>query len=262
MTAVKRFSATRAFWFAKNIVMTHRGHFALITGAAVCALFIFALGGVLSQTAAPIHTIVFDLYLFLGGAIITSQSFRDIHAPETAMNWLTVPASKLEKLLVLLWFTSLGYALFLIVFFTLASPVVEGVLRLIFGRNNLFFKPFHVDHLQSIAGYLLVQSIFFLGSAYFKSHRFIKTFLALCLVTSGLLLFTLLAVRVVFFDFFAGFVPTPQGLEQLRLALAKTWPGLRTYAGVIRVAGHFILWCVLPLSCWWIAYLRLGEVEV
>jgi hypothetical protein len=262
MTAVKRFSATRAFWLAKNIVMTHRGHFALISGAAVCALFIFALGGVLSRTTAPIHTIVFDLYLFLGGAIITSQSFRDIHAPETAMNWLTVPASKLEKLLVLLWFTSLGYALFLIVFFTLASPVVEGVLRFLFGRNNPLFKPFHLDHFQSIAGYLLVQSIFFLGSAYFKSHRFIKTFLALCLVTSGLLLFSLLAVRVVFFDFFAGFVPTPQGLEQLRLALAKTWPGLRTYAGVIRVAGYFGFWCVLPLSCWWIAYLRLGEVEV
>lgn len=262
MTSVKGFSATRAFWFAKNIVMTHRGHLALITCAAVCALFIFALGGVLSRTAAPIHTFVFNLYLFLGGAIITSQSFRDIHAPETAMNWLTLPASKLEKLLVLLWFTSLGYALFLIVFFTLASPVAEGVLRLLFGRNNPLFKPFHLDHFQSIAGYLLVQSIFFLGSAYFKSHRLLKTFLALCLVTSGLLLFSLLAVRVVFFDFFTGFVPTPQGLEQLRLALAKTWPGLQTYAGVIRVAGHFGPWCVLPLSCWWIAYLRLGEVEV
>jgi hypothetical protein len=262
MTAESRFSLTRAFWFSKNIVMTHRGHFVLITSAALCALFIFALGGVLFHTDAPVHSIVFMLYLFLGGAIITSHSFRDLHAPETTMNWLTVPASKLEKLLVMLWFTSLGYALFLIVLFTLASPVVEGVLRLFFGRNNPLFRPFQVDHFQSIAGYMLVQSLFFLGSAYFKSHPFIKTFLALCLVHLALFLFALLVLRVVFFDFFDGFVPTSQGLEQLRLAVAEAWPGLRTYAGVIRVAGHFGMWFLLPLTCWWIAYLRMGEVEV
>lgn len=123
----------------------------------------------------------------LGGLILTSMIFNEIHSSTKAFQFLTLPSTTSEKLFAA-WFT--GTVIYTIVsmaaIFAL-SIFVEVIKGINTGLWTPFyvFNPFSADVVSSILNYFFYQSIFLLGAVYFKKNNFIKTFLVIVVFVLG-----------------------------------------------------------------------------
>ena len=90
----------------------------------------------------PIHFQLYLPLLFLGGFIVTSLIFKELHLNGQGVFYMTLPGSNLEKFLSKLLVTSLGYAFGSLFFYTAVSSAAEGINRVIFGYGHAFFNPF------------------------------------------------------------------------------------------------------------------------
>ena len=179
---------------------------AAVAGSVILISTLTVLGRTLAgaSTGADFYPSMFVNLLFLGGFIVTSLAFREVRQNGGGIFYLTLPASSLEKFASKLLATSVGYALGSLVFFTAAAAVSEGVNRLIFGFGNTFFNPFDRSVLQAIGFYLIFQSVFLLGSVWWKKLAFVKTVLMLQLVAVGIALVAAVTFRIVFREYFHG----------------------------------------------------------
>jgi hypothetical protein len=121
---------------------------------------------------------------FLGGFILTSNIFSELHTPQKSYFYLTLPVSAAEKLIGSWLLTSPAYVLV----FTLVAYLIYLIPTVMVG--DLYPVPafFNQDFLKIIATYLVIQTIFFLGAAYFRKYNFLKTVLSVFLlqITIGL----------------------------------------------------------------------------
>ena len=107
----------------------------------------------------------FTLSLYtLGGLILTSMIFNEIHSPTKAFQFLTLPSTTFEKLIAA-WFTgSVVYtvvSMIAIVALSVLVEVIKGVNLGIWTPFNIF-NPFAPDVISSILGFFFYQSIFLL----------------------------------------------------------------------------------------------------
>lgn len=131
---------------------------------------------------------MFPGFLFLGGYIVSSLTFSDINDKFKSSLWFSLPGSTLEKYLVGVLISSIGYALFLITAFVIASIFSKTVTTLIFGTGVAVFNPFTLGVGPDVEGteymfiiilsYMLTNALFIVGSIVFQSAAFIKTILA------------------------------------------------------------------------------------
>jgi hypothetical protein len=236
---------------------------AAVAGSVLLVSALTVLGRKLAgaNTGADFYPNMFVNILFLGGFIVTSLAFREARQNGGGIFYLTLPASSLEKFASKLLATSVGYALGSLVFFTAVAAVSEGVNRLIFGFGNSFFNPFEPGVLESIGYYLVFQSVFLLGSVWWKKLALVKTVLMLQLVAVGIVMVAAVALRIVFRQYFHGWeidFGTVPGFDQLvTLTTAGTGP-LMQIGSVVRIV---VLSATAPV-CWVIGWLRLREIEV
>ena len=97
-------------------------------------------------------------------------------AAATNMAFLLLPASALEKTLSRLLLHTVGLVVYLLVFTTVLSWVLEGINTLWFGVRREFFSPFdraRVDVAAALSS--CTQALFFLGAAWFRKVQFVKT---------------------------------------------------------------------------------------
>lgn len=132
----------------------------------------------------------FTLSLYtLGGLILTSMIFNEVHSPTKAFQFLTLPSTTFEKL-VAAWFAgSVIYtviSMVSIVVLSLLIELIKGVNLGIWTPFNIF-NPFSQDVISSILGFFFYQSIFLLGAVYFKKNNFIKTLLVIIVFVLGAL---------------------------------------------------------------------------
>jgi hypothetical protein len=113
----------------------------------------------------------------LCGLILASKMFSELHTPQKAYSYLTLPVSTSEKLLGS-WLLSspvfsavfLGIALLL---FTIACALA--------GKMELAGEMFGREARVSVMKFLIFQTVFFLGAVYFRNNNFLKTLLTLFL---------------------------------------------------------------------------------
>ncbi len=180
---------------------------AAVAGSVLLVSALTVLGRKLAGASVGVPTFYPNLFvnlLFLGGFIVTSLAFREARQNGGGIFYLTLPASSLEKFASKLLATSVGYALGSLVFFTAAAAVSEGVNRLIFGFGNTFFNPFGPGVLEAIGYYLIFQSVFLLGSVWWKKLALVKTVLMMQLVAVGIALVAAVTIRIVFRSYFHG----------------------------------------------------------
>ena len=238
----------------------------LIAMATIAAVVIsLSVLTMLGDFQADLHYGFFYTLLFAGGFIITSLAFRDLHQNGRSYTYLTLPGSRLEKFAGKLIATSIGYSLFSLAFISLLSLAGEGINQLIFGRGHDLFNPLRREVWLAVAVYLVTQSIFLLGAAYFRRLAFIKTALAVNILAIVFAIGSGLVLYLVFRDY------TEVG--------GKTSTEFRSYLNNLGYSGSFELellpagkavclglkiafWAVLAPLCWVISYLRLSEKEV
>jgi hypothetical protein len=231
----------------------------LIASAVIAAVLLFG------ATVAVINGGANDLYyrisffgaLFAWGTIHSSLVFSELHDKSKNTAYLLLPASALEKTLAPLLTTTIVLIAYLLVFTAAASVVIEGINRLAFGRTNEIFNPFERDIWALLPVYVVVQSGFFLGAAWFRNVHYLKTLLAIvvgCLVFVGLLVLAFWVAGIIAF--------TPTGINvqaDLREWLFLPNPSLaEAVLAFLKILGFV----VLPIFCWFVAWLRVGETQV
>ena len=201
-----------------------------------------------------LHRGIFTIALFAWGIVATSRAFRPLHDKNRNEAWLLLPASALEKMLARLLAVSVGLVAYLLVFCTAVALVVESLNLLFSGSRNGFFNPIDPYVWESISLYIVLQSLYFLGAAWFRRAHFIKTTLAITLAIAGLVTLAVFTARIVFADF-----PFHASLHMQNLShVFETEP--ESLHGMAHAALSAVM-VLLPIACWSIAWLRVAEAQ-
>ena len=201
------------------------------------------------------HRALFTAVLFIWGIIASSRALRPLHDKTRNEAWLLLPASALEKTLAALLAVTVGLVAWLLVFSTVVSVVVESLNLLFVGKRHAFFNPFDPVVWERISIYLVLQSLYFLGGAWFRRAHFIKTTFAIAVALIGLAALAAITARIAFAD-----LPVHVSLHVRNLVyvlVAEPYP----YTGVATAALYAVM-VLLPLTCWCIAWMRVAETQV
>lgn len=163
--------------------------FAAVTGV----YFLISLMGmyIQAQTAADLppeffgHSSAVNTGLFLyalGGYLMTSRIFQELHDPTRGYVLLTLPASVKEKFLSAWLVTAPLYTMVVMAVLFLMELVCSVIDIRLFGAGFGWFNPFDSDVLMKIIAYFGLHSIFLLGGVFFRKNNFIKTILTLVVV--------------------------------------------------------------------------------
>jgi len=245
----------------RDLASGYRG--VLIAMAAVGGFVILSrVVSAFSRDLGATSSVFYVQLLFVGGFIVTSLTFKELHLNGQSIFYLTLPGSALEKFLSKLLVTSLGYAIGSLVFYTAVSSAAEGINRLIFGYGRAFFNPFDRDVLMAAAVYLVTQSVFLVGSVYFRRLAFVKTALYLVLFGIAAAIITGLAAWFIFKDYAVGrTIQFEPYLNELG-ASGDMERVLRPLAEHFALVARLFFWIALAPVGWVISYFRLRETEV
>jgi hypothetical protein len=241
---------------------------AAVAGAFIVISLLMALGHVMTANGrvggSPDFLLgFFRNMLFLGGFILTSMAFRELRQNAGGIFYLTLPGSLFEKLLSKLLLTSVGYALGCALFFTATSAVSQLLTTLLFGSGNGIFDPLDPLVLKMMALYLVTQSIFLLGSVWFRKLAFLKTILWIVLFSIAAGIVFSVAARFILARPFAAGGQFGMGFGGGRMwGMLGQRPQVLENLGGLRLAMQIVLYAVLAPVCWLAAYFKLGETEV
>ncbi|HSV89068.1 MAG TPA: hypothetical protein VLH61_10540 [Bacteroidales bacterium] len=191
------------------------------------------------------------IYIFIGGYIITSKTYNELHTPASGQFFLTLPATNGEKLLAHWFLTSVLFllvaniALFTGLFF---SSMLAAI---IYGSQIDLFNPFSTANIRLMGFYMVSQSPFLLGAIYFRKNNFLKTLLCVFAVVMLISIWTAFTVWL-FFDVtdFTMFIDTVnQGFDGLNINLLPT-------------AAKVIYWGVVTPFFLTVSYFALKEREI
>jgi len=248
----------RRFWLLlKNDILSNYRSFLISVGAVFGVLLLINVSSVGSADEWNFHEVFFPLTLFIGGFIATSRAFNDLHHKQKSYAYVTLPASRFEKLLSKLLVTTIGYTLATAMLYYLFSVIAIVVTLPFFSMHHAAFNPFDPLILKIVAIYLITQSVFLFGALYFKSYNFIKTILTLYGINILLALFSLLVARICFGNLFAHPPMDFMAFESLRFQafLAKS-------GDILLIVVKVIFWGLMAPFFWILSYLRLSETEV
>lgn len=249
--------------------LAHGYRAVLIAMAAVGGvLIVFSFLSMLGRPGQDFYTPFYVGLLFLGGFLFSSSAFKEMHQQGSGPFYLTLPGTSVEKLVSKLFVTSVGYAAAVLVFMTGASALSELINRAVFGAGHAWFDPFSLTNLKSAAVYLVCQSVFLLGSVWFRKVVFLKILLAESIVVVGLMIIGAVTFRLAFWGLFTGGHLRPEVIQifsqgfgnvtvngQAAEALNR---GSQVFLTIVRV----LFWAALAPVCWVAAYFRLQETEV
>jgi len=210
----------------------------LISMTAILLIIFFAL--LPFHFSESIGTYLFVLYV--GGFIVTSHAFNDLHDPKKGYYYLTLPCSNLEKFLSKWLMTSIGYALSVLLIYYVFSILSMLLNKLVFGYSQPPLNLMQTTLWIGIGKYFILQSIVLLGAIFFKRHVLIKTALSLSAFFIAIGLTVIVATWM--------FYP-------LNIATSLIGAIMTTLKG-----GYFIFWILLAPFCWYITYVRLCESEI
>ena len=130
------------------------------------------------------------------------------------------------------------------------------------------FNPFSPANLKSAAIYLVLQSLFLLGSVWFRKVVFLKIILAENIVVIGCAILAALIFRIAFSGFFSGSHLKPEVIQMFSQGFGNVVVnghaaeafnrGSQAFLTILRV----LFWGAFAPFCWVAAYFRLRETEV
>jgi hypothetical protein len=207
--------------------------------------------------------------IVIAGVFYAARFFREIHSPSNGVAYFMIPATQFEKLAVGIIMTSFYYFAMMIIAYIIGNLLGTGLNNMLASIKNLIgFNFFHHSNLQwalfenidfldkadtiksvnySVLYFLLFlcgQSLYLLGSIYFKSIHFLKTYFSTQVIGLFLLILYIIELHIIF-------------------------GGLSNYAEV-NVSGSdttalYAIQIILPLLTlffWIVSYFRLTEKQI
>jgi hypothetical protein len=235
----------------------------LITMGAICGFFLLTM--VISAKTGglepEIHFGFLAVLYFVVGLIFTSAAFKEAHKKLLNHDWLMLPASTIEKFTEKVLLYSVIYTAATLVLYTLFTLLARLVVGVFLGEHFPGFQIFDRAVWNMTGHFIIAQSVFILGAAWFKKNNFIKTILALVIFSIILSTAVSLIAWLVFNDYFRILV---RGDFNFNLNMGTDFDYMklemlgRKVLNLMRIAYFGLLTPV----CWLGAWLKLREVEV
>jgi hypothetical protein len=175
------------------------------------------------QLAEPrLFLVLFPIALLGGGLIFTSAIFSDMHHPLQRFHYLTLPYSNLERFLSRYLLTGPLFFLYVLVTYTVFDNVAAGLAEALFAARAAAFPPFAEVVGWYTLAYFCLHSLMLTGAIYFRSYHLLKTALAGALFCVGLFIVQIVAVKLVFWDYFRSFWSLNDDIPVQPLLLGRT----------------------------------------
>lgn len=193
---------------------------------------------------------------FIVGYIFSSIIFSELNSPHRGYMYLTLPASAFEKLVSAWLICSLGYVLFFIVVMYVLNFYFIAIAAAFTMKTVPVFNLLEPGGLKIFGVYLVTQSVFFLGSLYFRRLNFLKTLLALFVVVFAISLYSGLLSKILFFSH-------ERNMQWWSMNINSHQAGMKHFAeDIIVPAAKILFWgCTAPFFLL-VSYYRLKEREV
>jgi len=244
-----QFSLQRFVRVLRNDVMRNYRSVLVVSGTAALVMLLISIAGAARGEVGEglrFYRIFFFIVLFAWGTTATSGSFSDMHGRSTNLAFLLLPASALEKTLSRLVLHTVGLVAYLLVFTTVLSWGLEGLNLASFGVRRTFFSPFDSLVWTLMPYFVCTQALFFLGAVWFRKVHFVKTVGVTVAIVLGLCAFALLVSWLLF----GAMGWTTNDGDAFR---AFDW---------VPDAATIAYFYVLPPLCWFVAWLRVTEMQV
>jgi hypothetical protein len=240
---------------ARSVIVTVAASTATLLAAYLIAVF---AGG--ADGSFTFHAVFFQLFFVIIGFIATSQAFTALHKADRSYAYLTLPASHLEKTLEKLLLSTVVYVLAAILTYFVFSALAMGLTELIAGRSYPIFNPGERWVWEMVRNYVILQSIFLFGGAYFRSKHFIKTVLAV----TGLFLFLAAFTSLTGWLFFGDVLRSMQQgtFEATHHFTVGQIEQMQNVLFAIRDVADFLFKWIMAPFLWVLTWLRLREAEV
>ncbi len=192
----------------------------------------------------------FTSSLLITGFILSSLAFRDLGHPLKRYHFLALPASAFEKFLSQWLLTSLGWTCLYTVAFTLYTWLANPLGQLLFPEVDFQpFNPLNPKAVSAIQFYLVLQSLFLLGSVQFRGYAFAKTIGVISVFTGLCLLAAYFIMKELFLS--------PHECHGYHCEYFDHF----SHHWIWLVAKVLFWWLLAPLS-WFITFLAIREKEV
>lgn len=203
------------------------------------------------------------MFIMISGFVFASRMFNSFGYTPGGMHYLLIPATHLEKLVTGIILSTFYFLVCILACYFVGGTIGTHLGNLIFSTDNsVHFQLFENEYFQNhsyknmteiadmFIGFTIVQSIFLLGSVYFKKNIIGKTMLAIIAfgVVMGLLELLLLKLN---------FDTTSLKNQNINISLLNTesmFPGAN-------ILGEIIKYATAPFF-WVVSYFRLTEKEV
>lgn len=218
----------------------------------------------MTQSGGNLISVV--MFLNIAGFIFAAKAFKVFNYTPSGMHYLLIPATHLEKMITAVLLSTFYFFAMILVTYTIGTTVGISVSNLIFDTNN----PIQYPLLQSVPDYYVqgqlirsgssildtfivfagIQSIFMLGSIFFKGNAIGKTMLSIIAIGMLLGLFELFLLKITFgaYQSFGGMLLISGPMSAL------LFPGVETIVSIFKYA-------LIPFF-WVVTYFRLTEKEV
>jgi hypothetical protein len=236
---------------------------ALLMHSAVLAAVILIVSlmqagfGDVSRADGRFYFFVFLALLFVWGNIVASVAFKELHDKTKNDAYLLLPASDVEKTIARLLPATVGFFVYLVIYMTVVSWIAESANLALFGVRNGTFNVFDANLQNYIGHYIVGQSIYFLGAAWFRKAHFWKTALTVVIFFFVFPWYCWLIFRLLFPGYFDGFVPLFDDVD-----LYDAYQANETFFDGLAAGAKFAYYFVLPPLCWVVAWLRVKETQV
>jgi len=199
--------------------------------------------------------------LLIWGSIHVSVIFKELNNKKLNEGYLLLPASALEKTLARYLHGSIFFIFYILVYTTLVSLIIEGINQLQFGRSNSLFTPFNEAVWEVIAVFMIIQPIFFLGGAWFRSARWFKTVISVFLLAAGLGVLACIAFLIFFSGEVSGMLLGSETMFENGLE-GVDWSINENLGHVIVTGLKLLFYVIAPLFCCYVTWLRVSETQV
>lgn len=244
----------RMIWFAKRMIIMN-GKSLIIGFGALAGFLLFILSmNLISEPYISSNAILGTTmpFVYLAGFIVTSLVFREMHTPGKAYHYLTLPVSNLERLITSWLVTAVFYLLAALIALYVINGLLFAVSTFVPGANVQFVDLFSKDLYQALAVYLVIQPVFLVGAAYFRKNTFLKTLLALFVISLIIAAYAVLNAYLIF-------GPEPQmsfSHNNINIRMEELFT-----SHVPEMAKIFFWYVQLPLLLI-ISYFRLKETQI
>jgi hypothetical protein len=169
----------RFYLLTRRHILSNSKGWLIAFGAVSGALLVISLlTAYFNPENLPNLTPTYLTIMFIGGYIFTSNIFNELHDTRKAFHYLTIPVSTTERLLAAWVLTAIIFPFVSILLISLIILAANLIMNL-----TLNFEPFQQvfsnGNIGGLRAYLITQSIFLLGAAYFRKNNFLKTVLTL-----------------------------------------------------------------------------------